>query len=80
MNMALLARIALEMNYQQYKERLRKSTENAIAHLDLRELADRELQDTISEPTELTGEFREESDYENVIKQIEKEYANNIRT
>jgi hypothetical protein len=33
-------------------------------------------QDTISELTDLTGEFREESDYENVIKQIEKEKAN----
>jgi hypothetical protein len=80
MNMALPARITSEMNYQQYEERLRKTTENAIARLDVRELAERELQDTISEPTELTGEFREESDYENVIKQIEKENANDTRT
>lgn len=62
MNMALLARIASEINYQQYEGRLRKTTENAIACLDVRELAERELQDIISEPTELTGEFREESD------------------
>jgi hypothetical protein len=80
MNMTLPARIASEMNYQQYEERLRKITENTIASLDVRELAERELQDIISEPTELTGEFREKSDYENAIKQIEKEKANDTRT
>lgn len=80
MNMALLAQIASEMNYQKYEERLRKTTENVIARLDVRELAERELQGTISEPTELTGEFREESNHENVIKHIKKEYVNNIRT
>jgi hypothetical protein len=56
------------------------NTENTIASLDVGELAEKELKDTISEPTELTGEFREESDYENVIKQIKKENANDIRT
>jgi hypothetical protein len=80
MNMTLQARNASEMNYQKYEERLKKTTENTIANLDMRELAERELQETISEPTELTGEFREESDYENVIKQIEKENANDTRT
>jgi hypothetical protein len=43
----------------------------------MRELAERELQETISEPTELIGEFREESDYEKVI---EKENANDTAT
>ena len=33
-----------------------------------------------SEPTELTGEFREESDYTNVISHIEKGIANDTRT
>jgi len=75
----LLARIASEMNYQQYKEHLRKTTENAIARLDMRELAKRELQDAMSKPTKLTSKFREESDYKNVIKQIKKEYANDTR-
>jgi hypothetical protein len=46
----------------------------------VRELAEKELQDTISEPTELTSEFREESDYENVIKLIKKENVNDTRT
>jgi hypothetical protein len=80
MNMTLVARIASERNYQQVEERLRKTTQDAIARLDVRELAERELQDTISEPIELTGDFKEESDYENVIKQIEKENANDTRT
>ena len=39
-----------------------ESTENAIARLDVKELAEREFQETISEPTELTGEFRDKSD------------------
>ncbi len=56
------------MNYQQYEDHLKKTIENTITSLDMRELAERELQEIISEPTELTGEFREESDYENVIK------------
>jgi hypothetical protein len=51
-----------------------------IPRLDMRELAEREFQDIISEPTKLTGEFREESDYEDVVKQIEKEKANDTRT
>jgi hypothetical protein len=56
------------MNYQKYKECLKKTIENTIANLDMRELIERELQETISKPTELIGEFREESDYESVIK------------
>lgn len=80
MNMTLAARIASERNYQLVEERLRKTTQDAIARLDVRELAEREFQDTISKPTKLTGDFKEESDYENVIKQIEKENANDTRT
>jgi hypothetical protein len=80
MNMTFAARRATEIYYQKEEERVRKSTEHAIASLDLRELVERELQDTLSEPTELTGEFREENDYENAIRQIEKEGANDIRT
>jgi hypothetical protein len=68
------------MNYQKYEERLKKTTENTIVNLDIRELAERELQETISEPTKLTSKFREESDCKNVIKQIKKVNANNTRT
>jgi hypothetical protein len=71
MNVTLQARNASEMNYQKYEERLKEITENTIANLDMRELAERELQETISEPTELTGEFREESNYENVSNQAD---------
>jgi hypothetical protein len=80
MNITFSARIASEINYQQYEECLRKITENTIASLNVRELAEKELQDTISEPTELTSEFREESDYKNVIKLIKKENVNDTRT
>ncbi len=65
MNMTLPQRSASEMNYQKLENRLRRSPENAISRLDVREL---------------TGEFREESDYENVINQIEIEKAKDTRT
>jgi hypothetical protein len=61
MNMALPPRIASEFNYQQYEGCLRKTTENAITRLDMRELAEREFQDIICKPTKLTGKFREGS-------------------
>ncbi|MCJ1284328.1 hypothetical protein MMC26_003659 [Xylographa opegraphella] len=79
MNMTLPARLASEINLQQYTERLKKNTESTIAHLDIRILAEKELLDTISESTELTGEFKEDSDYANVIKTIEKAIANDTR-
>lgn len=80
MNMTLSARLASEINLQQYTERLRKNTENTIASLDIRNLAEKELLVTISEPTELTSELKEDSDYANVIKNIEKAIANDTRT
>ncbi|KAN0101933.1 hypothetical protein V8E51_012443 [Hyaloscypha variabilis] len=40
---------------------------HAIACLDVREVLGIELQDLLSEPAELVGEFSEESDYENMI-------------
>jgi hypothetical protein len=53
---------------------------HAIVCLDVRELLGIELQDLLSEPAELIGEFSEESDYENTIKHIEKDNANNAKT
>ncbi|CZS92364.1 uncharacterized protein RAG0_02770 [Rhynchosporium agropyri] len=79
MNMTLLARLASELNYQQYADRLRKKTKQAIFRLDLKEVAEKELQDILSEPSELTGEFTDESDFEKVIKQLEKDRANNTK-
>jgi hypothetical protein len=39
-----------------------------------------EIQQVLSEPEDLTGEFTEESDYETVIKYIKKETANDTKT
>lgn len=41
MNIALSERIASEMNSQRYLERLKKTTENTKARLNLRKLAER---------------------------------------
>jgi hypothetical protein len=46
----------------------------------LKKLVERELQNILSKLTKLISEFKEESDYENAIKQVEKENANNIKT
>jgi hypothetical protein len=80
MNMALPARIASEIHLQQHAERLKKNTEKKVAHLDVRYLAEKELLYTISEPSEPTGEFKKDSDHANIIKNIEKAIACDIRT
>ena len=59
---------------------MKKTTENTIACLDIKDLAEKELLDIISEPTKLINEFKEESDYTSVIKHIKKGIANNTRT
>ena len=48
-----------------------------IVGLDMRDIAKLEIQRILSKPQELTGEFREESDYETAITHIEKDNANN---
>jgi hypothetical protein len=56
-----------------------KDYSDTIARLTIRDLAEMEMQRLLSEPKELTGEFREESHYETVIKHIEKENADDAR-
>jgi hypothetical protein len=53
---------------------------HTIACRDRRELSEIELQDILSEPLELMGEFNDENDYENAIKRIERENADDTRT
>jgi hypothetical protein len=53
---------------------------HAVACLDVRELLRMELQDLLSKPKELMGEFSKESDYETAIKHTKRENANNTRT
>ena len=59
---------------------MRKSIEDAIACLNLKELIEREFQNIFSKLNKLISKFKEETDFENVIKQVEKEYANNIKS
>jgi hypothetical protein len=53
---------------------------HAVAYCDVRELSRMAMQDLLSEPAELIGEFSTESDYENIMKHIEKENANDTKT
>jgi len=52
---------------------------HTIACRDRRELSEIDLRDILSEPLELMGEFNDEIDYEDAIKRIEKEKANDTR-
>jgi hypothetical protein len=45
----------------------------------VRELSGIEMRDLLSEPAEFIGKFREENDYNSVIKHIEKENDDNTR-
>ena len=53
---------------------------HAIVCLDMRKLLGIELEDLLSEPVKLIGEFSKEGEYEIAIKHIKKENANNTRT
>lgn len=75
MNVTIDERMSSEISYQQEENRLKRDTQNAIASLNLRKEADKILLSIISEPVELTGEFKAESDLDNMIKKIEKDDA-----
>jgi hypothetical protein len=79
MNLSLSTRLAIEVNHQRYAKHLGITTQATIARLDASDLAKKQLQDTMSEPFELTSEFTKESDYQKVIKQIEQEQATDTR-
>jgi hypothetical protein len=79
-NITFAEQSTLEINYQREEEYLKKGIEDTIVYLNLRELVKREFQNIFSEPNKLVGKFREETDYKNAIKQVEKEYADNIKS
>jgi hypothetical protein len=65
----------------EYVPRLQNQKEytDEISHLGIRELVEIEVQKLLSDPRELTSEFKEESDYDAAINHIEKGNADNIR-
>jgi hypothetical protein len=67
LNILSAARIKKEEEYREEEERLSKDTEKAIACLNMRGLADRDLKDILSKPTEPIGEFKED-EFENLVK------------
>ena len=79
MNLWFAERTEKEEKYQGEEMRLPKDTEKAIACLNIRELANRILKEILSEPTELIGEFTEDDEFENLIKEIDKENASSAK-
>ena len=79
MNMLSAARSKREEEYREEEERLVEETEKAIACLSMRDFADRDLKDVLSEPTELMGEFKEEDEFEELIRQVDRENAHDAK-
>ncbi|PVH67948.1 hypothetical protein DL98DRAFT_599954 [Cadophora sp. DSE1049] len=75
MNMLFAARSKREEEYREEQERLVKETEKAIACLSMRDFADRDLKDVLSEPAELMGDFKEEDEFEKLIREVDRENA-----
>jgi hypothetical protein len=69
------ARLKKQEQFQEEEERLPRETETAIACLSMRGIADRDLKDVLSEPIELTREFKEQDEFESLIRGIDKENA-----
>ena len=72
------ARTMKEDEYRQEEERLPKETEAAIARLCVREIAERDLKSLLSEPAELMGEFSEQNDFENLIRDVDNQNASEV--
>lgn len=64
-----------EISYWQEEKRLKRDTQNAIAFLDLRKEADKILLGILSELTKLIGDFKDASDLDHIVKNIEKDNA-----
>jgi len=47
--------------------------------ISIREIADRDLKDVLSEPMELMGEFKEEDEFEKLIRQVDRENAHDAK-
>jgi hypothetical protein len=78
MSLYAAARSRREEEYRQEEARLPKETEVVIARLTMREIADRDLKDVLSVPTELMGEFKEEGELDDLIREIDEEKASKV--
>ena len=76
-NLASLASaLEIEKERQEYsRNRLSQSKQDRkqmTLLMSIREIANRDLKDVLSEPMELMGEFKEEDEFEKLIRQINK--------
>jgi hypothetical protein len=78
MSLYAIVRTRREEEYQEEEERLPSETEIAIARLTIREIADRDLNQVLSVPTELIGEFKEEGEFDELIREINEENASKV--
>lgn len=80
MKMIYMERTEREEKDLEEKQRLSKDTEISISRLNMRELANRNLNDIMSVPTELMGEFREEDDFKNIMMDMDEADANRAKS
>lgn len=78
MSLYSVSRTKKEEEYREEEERLSGETEMAIACLTMREIADRDLKHILSVPTELTGDFTEKSEFNELIREINEENASKV--
>jgi SOS response regulatory protein OraA/RecX len=64
-----------EEEYREEEALLRQEIEAAISCLSMREIANQDLKELLSEPAELLEEFKEEDDFEHLITEIDKSNA-----
>ena len=53
--------------------------ETTIVSLSMREITDRELRDVLSEPIELIREFKEDDEFEKLIRDVDRNNTYNIK-
>jgi hypothetical protein len=79
MGLYFAARTMREAQYRQEEERLPKETEASIARLSVREIAERDLNNMMSKPAELIGEFNEQKDFDNLIREVDNQNASEVK-
>jgi hypothetical protein len=79
MNILSVAWLKREEEYWEEEERLTKEIEKAIAYLSIRDFTDRNLKDVLSKLIELMGDFKEEDEFEKLIREVDRENTYDIK-
>jgi hypothetical protein len=79
MTLLSAARSKREEEYLEEEALLLKEMEHAIVCLSIRGIADRDLKDVLYEPIELMRDFKEEDEFEKLIREVDRENAHDVK-